>query len=194
MSTQNVKPGESAPPVVAPAITAFFEALLCRDDDLCLRMIGAGLDLNLRDENDWTTLHMAASFSNIRVVERLIAAECDIDAINSQRRTPLNVATFEGNRSVCAALIAAGADVNTQDELGHSPLVRSITNEHPELCDDLIALGADTTGVVGWCRENFHTAMIPRIDAAINLRTMSLRLGGGLDPKATTPPRKRASL
>ena len=49
-------------------------------------------DVNSRREDDWTTLHMAASEGHYYVTKVLLESNAEVDAVSSSTRTPLHIA------------------------------------------------------------------------------------------------------
>ena len=49
-------------------------------------------DVNLRREDEWTTLHVAASEGHYYVTKVLIEHNAEIDALTTSHRTPLHIA------------------------------------------------------------------------------------------------------
>ena len=81
--------------------------------------IEAGTDVNTRDKNGNTPLHMAvmAFQDNSDAVQLIIEAGADVNARNEKGETPLHLSIVT---PATQALIKAGADVNARDELGQT--------------------------------------------------------------------------
>ena len=134
--------------------------------------LAAGTDVNVKDDEVGTPLHLAAVFSK-EVTELLIANGADVNAKDKYGGTPLDYANNEvakilinngamtsdelkvDERKLVAAsrdgdiqkvksYLAVGVDVNNIDEDGHTPLHWNINNESIEV---LIAKGANVNTI-----------------------------------------------
>ncbi|WP_264375299.1 MULTISPECIES: ankyrin repeat domain-containing protein [unclassified Wolbachia] len=70
----------------------------------------------MRDE--LTLLHIAAEYSNEKVVQALLGAGASVNAVDSCGRTPLDRATASNSLEVVQALLDAGADPTLEDKNG----------------------------------------------------------------------------
>ena len=92
--------GESQPPKAKPANPEADRALLeaARDGNIeaVKQHIAAGTDVNAKDEDGYTPLHVAAWEGHKEIAELLIAKGADVNAIivsgRKQGKTPLDVA------------------------------------------------------------------------------------------------------
>ncbi|OMJ87156.1 hypothetical protein SteCoe_11155 [Stentor coeruleus] len=80
-----------------------------------------GVNIQEKDSNGMTPLHLAAKFGNEYVVLSLVAWKCDANAIDNDENTPLHLAAFSGNYGVCRALLFAGANRKSLNSLGENP-------------------------------------------------------------------------
>ncbi|MDP6307261.1 MAG: ankyrin repeat domain-containing protein, partial [Verrucomicrobiota bacterium] len=127
--------------------------------------MAAGTDVNAKDEEGWTPLHIAAIRGNKEIAELLIAKGADVNAANNVKLTPLDLASDEvvglllkqggkrgsilgatrvGNLENVKELLDAGADVNAKSEFGSTiPLHVAAINGYKEIAELLITGGAD---------------------------------------------------
>lgn len=93
-------------------------------------LIAAGADVNARNRNGATPLHIAAghAFSS-DLVRALIAAGADTGAKDTVGNTALHAAAHNCNAQNVKALLAAGADVNATNAKRETPL--HLAAEHP---------------------------------------------------------------
>ena len=92
------------------------------------RLLAAGADVNMRDENGWPPLMKACYNAELKhgfadVVQALIDAVADIEAPIGYGVRPLMLASGYGETAVVEALLKAGADVLAKNEGGYTALM-----------------------------------------------------------------------
>ena len=96
--------------------TNFFDAA-SNGNTLMVRIILSrrNVNVNARDEGDYTALHYAADNGHTETVHALINAGAAVDAVDEENATALHVAADNGHTETVHALIDRGADVNAVD-------------------------------------------------------------------------------
>ena len=107
------------------------------------QFLADGVDVNERDGDGDTPLHMAAFSAGGVAVEALLAAGADPNARAGNEHTPLFHAADQGNLEAVAALLSAGADVNARSADGFTPLFYAVDKGGLEVVSALLAAGAD---------------------------------------------------
>jgi hypothetical protein len=102
-----------------------------------------GTDVNAKDENGQTPLHIAICGGQREEVELLIAKGADINAKDNSGQTPLHYAAVLGQKEVVELLIAKGADINARGTNAWTPLHWAAMKGQSETARVLIAKGAD---------------------------------------------------
>jgi ankyrin repeat protein len=105
-------------------------------------LITNGADVNEKDEQGWTPLHLAATCRNPQTAEALITHGADIHAKTIYGQTPLHCASYSDCPQVTELLIACGAEIDETSN-GETPLYTAIENGYPEVVRVLVANGAD---------------------------------------------------
>ncbi|ETN15448.1 TKL protein kinase [Phytophthora nicotianae INRA-310] len=104
----------------------------------------ARADVNLRDEEGWTALTLAAADGSVDLLEQLLVEpNVDIDYPNHWGETALSRAVFIGNERIAKLLLDEGAKVDLADEDGDTPLHVSVISGRLDLAYLLLENGAD---------------------------------------------------
>lgn len=89
-------------------------------------LIASGADINARDENMASPLHLSVEHSSQEMVEALISKAAEVDAQDRRGRTPLHVAAEYLKCDIYDVLVREGANESILDDEGDSaPLVRT---------------------------------------------------------------------
>ena len=87
-----------------------------------VRLLRDGADVDARDHEGRTALHVAAHAGNMEAVEFLILYGADVNARQRDGRDPLHHAAAMGRLGAVNLLIANGAVVDAKDRNGVTPL------------------------------------------------------------------------
>jgi len=107
-------------------------------------LIANDINVNARDANEDTPLHLAALYDNKEVVKLLLAHDAQVNVKNDFAETPLHLAS---SLTVARLLIAAGADINAKDLEGITPLYMAIQSGDMDKIEFLVSNGADVNVV-----------------------------------------------
>jgi ankyrin repeat protein len=90
----------------------------------------AGVNLQAKNKEGWTALHMAAKANSKGAIGELIAKGLDVNGKTAQGYTPLHVAAMNGATGAIDALIIRGADLQVRDAAGKTALDEAIASNN----------------------------------------------------------------
>ncbi|KAI1748987.1 ankyrin repeat-containing domain protein [Xylaria castorea] len=93
--------------------------------DLVELLLDHEWDVNARDQNGDTALHLAAGRGLLSVMELLISRGADCNAHGKNGGTPLHRAIIMGGKAAVQTLLKKGADINAKDNEDTTPLWRA---------------------------------------------------------------------
>ncbi|MCM2390784.1 ankyrin repeat domain-containing protein [Streptomyces albipurpureus] len=132
---------------VAQGTDELFTAIYEGEDDSVVRLLRAGVSAHAVDEEEETTLHLAAVQDLPGIVRLLLAAGADPNRGSGpdQGELPLCAAAVWGHTEAVRALLAAGARPDAREEFGGTALLWAAGNGHADTVDALLKQGADIT-------------------------------------------------
>ena len=133
------------PTVVKAPDIPLWEAAMRGNIEAVKQHLGAGADVNVKDDN-WgaTPLHFAARNGHKDVAELLVVKGAAMNTKDDDGRTPLHMVADIGHNGIAELLIAKGADVNAKDKNGRTPLDWAVAWDEPEIADLLRKHGGKT--------------------------------------------------
>ena len=105
-------------------------------------LIEAGADVNARDCENGTLLHVAAEFGHATCITVLIEAGADVNVLRVTGQTPISVAVESGHDDCARILAARGADLDKPDKPAFTPLGHTIQSENLRIVQTLLDHGA----------------------------------------------------
>ena len=105
----------------------------------------AGADVNAKNDNGYTAMHLAAKNGHVEVVGLLLQAKADITIASKSGKTALHYVTYYNeNFELVERLLNAGAPVNVLDKKRKTPLDYAKLRKNDALMKLLLADGART--------------------------------------------------
>lgn len=109
-------------------------------------LVRFGIDLEMKDLEGRTALHVAAWQGTYAIVECLIQRGADINAIDNEGRTPLHMCSWNGHIEVVRLLVESGSMVNhVSSTQGATPLLVAAQQGHFDTCAYLLQVGSDVS-------------------------------------------------
>ena len=106
-------------------------------------LISEGADVNFKDRNRCTPLHLMALDDNLDCSLSLIVAGADVNKKNKEGETPLMRAAHCGKVQFTELLLENGADINAYDSLGRCALFNAAWTGSVEILQLLLKSGAN---------------------------------------------------
>lgn len=109
-------------------------------------LLGEVEDINARNDNGYTLLHMAAMRGHTHSLRELVGAGADINAQHVWTwARPLHTAMFEDRQASAIQLINLGANLNATDSEGHNALHIAASYNLSAVAQLIIEKGGDAT-------------------------------------------------
>jgi ankyrin repeat protein len=105
--------------------------------------LSCGVNLEARDERNWTPLMISSFNGNEEFALLLIKCGAKLSVRDKNGYAPVHWAAFNGYTNVVKLLLDKGADPNSQSQYGWTPLMQAATRGHLAACECLIAQGAN---------------------------------------------------
>ena len=77
--------------------------------------------IDMRGQDQWTLLHIAANEGNCDVVKVLLEYRANPNSVSANQRTPLHLACMRGYHSVVKELVEHDSNINSSDMDGNTP-------------------------------------------------------------------------
>ena len=127
-------------------------------------LLERGMDVNIRRKDQWTPLHLASYFGNVKIVRLLLDHGADLEAVEGKTgEKPLHQVSYGKYRSqedgvhVAQLLLERGADVNTRRKDQWTPLHLASYFGNVVIVRLLLDRGADLEAAEGKMGEKpFH--------------------------------------
>ncbi|CAG2159659.1 unnamed protein product [Oppiella nova] len=111
-------------------------------------LVKLGADLEMKDLEGRSPLHVSAWQGITHVVKTLIDCGADINAVDNEGRTALHMCAWNGHLEVVRLMIEAGADLNhVSTTQGATPLLIAAQQAHIETCSLLLNAGSDASHI-----------------------------------------------
>lgn len=133
-------------------------------------------DLNAKDGNGNSALHLAVQAGRTAIVNLLLADDADTNLQNNKRETPLHLAAALNNVEILARLIRHGTDVTLANHNGSTPIHIAARNGHTEVLRYLLtdeSVGHSPSQLLSLTDKNGETALFHAVRSgskeAVNL-------------------------
>ena len=147
---------------------------------ICKTLIQAGANVNARDRDEKTPLHLAAESwkDTSEICKVLIEAGAKLEAEDFLQNSPLHLAE---NVKVCKTLLQLGANVNARGNNERTPLFFNVESEETlGICKALLEAGANIDAKDWYQKTPLHAAVM---NTQLENVEFLLEHGAQIDPK-----------
>ena len=156
-TTQKEKEEEQQLQYFSKLTISIIEAAKIGNTEVVKLLLKENADVNIQNENGWTSLMLASLNGHSQVVELLLKANADVNIQDEDGWTALMIASLNGHTQVVKLLLKENADVNIQKENGWTVLMSASLNGHnTQVVELLLKENAD----VNIQNENGMTALM----------------------------------
>ncbi|KAK6169341.1 hypothetical protein SNE40_020414 [Patella caerulea] len=123
--------------------TPLHAAIISEKDDTAMTLINKMENLDIRDDDGSTFVHLAVVYCSSKVLESLLERGADTNSINQLGETPLHIAAKTNNAEAAKVLIEKGCNVNSKCPDGNTPLHIAAKTNNAEAAKVLIEKGCN---------------------------------------------------
>jgi ankyrin repeat protein len=124
------------------------------------RLLSAGADIGVEDDDGYTPLIDASYQGHVQVVAELLDHGADIDATNYLDCAPLPCACYNGHLAVVIELLSRGANTEATNNRGNTSLHVATIRDHLPVVKVLLSGGANMLAANNYGRLPIHCAVI----------------------------------
>lgn len=123
--------------------------------------IESGANINVRDGNGYSSLHLAIHAKHKDIVAELLKRGADVKVLDREgSNTPLHIAANEGYKDIVGMLLKHDADVNVRNGNGYTPLHMAVSRGDKDIVGMLLERGADVnTAETNYGDTPLHSAV-----------------------------------
>jgi ankyrin repeat protein len=130
----------------------WFSAVLDNDTTAVVQLLTRGVQVNCRDQCDWSALHTASWNGSTHLTQLLLSSSADPNIQGPGSITPLCLASQQGHVDIVRLLVTAGATVRCEADIDGSqhvtPLHLAVSKGHLQVVKVLVETGADVESVM----------------------------------------------
>jgi ankyrin repeat protein len=165
-----------------PRNAEFIDACRRNDMEQAVRLLGAGAELNCRDNKGMTPLTNALKTRAFAVARWLVEEGAFVNLTTEKGNAPLNFAVEAGDMGMIDLLLAYGADPNASHCPGGTALMAAAYRDRPDLAARILDAGGDPN-LNGW-EDDVGRAVSP---LAVALRKGSVPMTEDLLARGANP-------
>ncbi len=131
----------------------------CRNLIIAKKLIDSGADINLKDRDGQSYLHLAASKGYVELLKLLVERGTEVNQTNASKQSPLHEAVKHGFEEAVQYLLDNGANPNQLDEKSQTPLHDAVDYELARIVEQLLNNGASINLQNNYKKTPLHIAI-----------------------------------
>jgi ankyrin repeat protein len=135
--------------------TLLLRGSYCGQVEVVRLIANRGADINIRDANNNTALHLAAESGSVDIIQLLLDKAISVNLTNTNGSTPLHISVHFGHLEATKSFVERGAALNKTNKYGNTPLMVAAHKGKLELFRYLTEKGAD----INICNFDNNTAL-----------------------------------
>ena len=147
------------------------------DFSIVQTLLNTGVNVNEKNKDGWTPLHIAASKNHRKIVELLIDNGAEVNSTGEPSSifiwqggfTPLHYAAVNGHREIVELLISKDAEVNSKADNGLTPRDWAIKRNHTDIAELLRSYGGKTSSIHIHVIDNDINSVQAHLDAGVDI-------------------------
>ena len=151
------------------------------DPAVCQVFIGAGADIETKNDKGRSPLHLAIRSGELTIVKMLVEAGADVRATDADRETCLILAAYDGHTDIVRYLVSLPeVDLNQQGSNNFTALQVAVKRKHADMVQVLIDAGADID-----TKDDVGCSPLHLASRSGELTTVKMLVKAGADVRAT---------
>lgn len=139
--------------------------------------------VNLKNDNGYTALAMAAKIGDVKIMKELLRNGADPNSRNNASQSIVFTACSNNKLKALQLLVKNDADVNIPDQRGWTPLMIAANKNYSEIVQFLVESGADTRYTDKFGKSAFDRTSNSKIFFSIVSKSSANRLKEGMQIK-----------
>ncbi|XP_057217072.1 ankyrin repeat and death domain-containing protein 1B [Triplophysa rosa] len=109
-----------------------------RNDVEGMKLLGRGINVNVKNVHGRTALHYAVAFRNVEAVDQLLRRRARLDLQDKHGLTSIHLAAWFGSLEILKLLVQGGADQSIENTEGMNMMHCAAMNNHTDIVEYIV--------------------------------------------------------